>query len=552
MPPQPAPEPSTSSVPPAAIGELQSQLRETQNSLAGYADKFHLLDSLITEHGGLKHDIGLIKEFMEERRREAQAREQQHRNEEFSTDDDDTRSVATVVPHELGRVDEEDEEAAAEHEDRRRSSREVGRPRTPEPSLAEFDEDDHHRSKPRSNVPEDIIHRLETLSGQLESALELSRTLQAQQVTAKTTIQLLEIKVTELQQLVQATQTKVDNQHEAHQAAIKEAIESVRIPEHEREKERESLTAMINEWKKGVEGKWSSVQEEWSAEKDRLRRARDEWELKTKTIEDGLLTRVESRLSVIQQRDGHPFMNGSAKPNGQGLVTPPSPRSLSSDSMRPRSRKKRNGSSRGRTKSPNQTATPPANTDSDEEEPVLASNDGSATSPGSRPRSPWTTDYSSDSEGHADNTESSRLTLTSIKEKAAIQYPITPESSLVCAKEEPPRLDSGVTGSSRFVADLVSRTFSHVHARILNWFTARCTVFHRPGSGHVECRSSGSHVASETGMNVGPLADSFVFAYGIPFIAVATYILFFLLRSPLFIVHMTSIPCFEYVLGYLN
>jgi hypothetical protein len=112
---------------------------------------------------------------------------------------------------------------------------------------------------------------------------------------------------------------------------------------------------MINEWKKGVEGKWTSVQEEWSVEKDRLRRARDEWELKTKTIEDGILARVESRLSVIQQRDGHPFMNGSAKPNGQGLVTPPSPRSLSSDSMRPRSRKKRNGSSRGRTKSPSQS-----------------------------------------------------------------------------------------------------------------------------------------------------------------------------------------------------
>ena len=466
MPPQPAPEPSTSSAPPAAIGELQSQLQETQSSLAGYSNKFLLLESLIAEHNGFKHDLGLIKEFMEESRREAQAREQQQ-NEEFSSDDDDARSVATVVPHELGRVDEEDEEAAAEHEDRRRSSREVGRPRTPEPSLAEFDDDDHHRSKARSRVPEDIIHRLETLSGQLESALELSRSLQAQQATAQNTIHLLELKVTELQQLVQSTQTKVDDQHEAHQAAIKEAIESVRIPEHEREKERESLTEMINEWKKGVEGKWSSVQEEWSVEKDRLRRARDEWELKTKTIEDGIVSRVESRLSVIQPRDGHRFINGSAKPNGQGLVTPPSPRSLSSDSMRPRSRKKRNGSSRGRAKSPSQTATPPANTDSDEEEErVLVPNDGSATSPRSRPRSPWITDESSDSDGHADNTETSRLTLKTIGEKTAIQYPITPESSLVCAKEEPPHLDSSLTSPVGLVTDLVSRPLSHVHVAV--------------------------------------------------------------------------------------
>jgi hypothetical protein len=161
-------------------------------------------------------------------------------------------------------------------------------------------------------------------------------------------------------------------------------------------------------------------------------------------------------------------MNGSAKPNGQELVTPLSPRSLSSDSMRPRSRKKCNGSSRGRAKSPNQTATPPANTDSDEEEPVLVSNGGAETSPRSRPRSPWTTDESSDSEGHTGNTESSRLTSTSIEEEAAIQYPITPESSLVCAKEEPPLLDSNVIGPGGFGADLVSRTWSHAHVEILN------------------------------------------------------------------------------------
>ena len=51
--------------------------------------------------------------------------------ETFSGDDNDARSVATVVPHDLGVVDEEDEEAAAEHEDRRRSScAKVSRPRT--------------------------------------------------------------------------------------------------------------------------------------------------------------------------------------------------------------------------------------------------------------------------------------------------------------------------------------------------------------------------------------------------------------------------------------
>ena len=94
IPPQPAPEPSTSSVPPAAIGKLQSQLQETQSALASYSDKFHILDSLIAEHNGFKHDVDLIKGFIEEYKREAQAREQH--NKEFSSNNDNAHSVDTI------------------------------------------------------------------------------------------------------------------------------------------------------------------------------------------------------------------------------------------------------------------------------------------------------------------------------------------------------------------------------------------------------------------------------------------------------------------------
>ena len=110
---------------------------------------------------------------------------------------------------------------------------------------------------------------------------------------------------------------------------------------------------------------------------------------------------------------------------------------------------------------------PPANTDSDdEEEPAQASNNGPATSR-SRPRSPWTTDKSSDSEGHADNTEASQL--TSVEAKAAIQYPITPESSLVCTKEELPCLDSTVISPGELPENLVSGMLLRVHDQGLNW-----------------------------------------------------------------------------------
>ncbi|KAF9644865.1 hypothetical protein BDM02DRAFT_3131481, partial [Thelephora ganbajun] len=190
---------------------------------------------------------------------------------------------------------------------------------------------------------------------QPKPAPELSQSLQAQQVPTQNMIQLLKIK---------ATRAKVDDQHDAHQAAIKETVESMRVSEQEQEKERESLTEMINEWKKEVEGKWVSVQEEWSVKKDCLRHARDEWELKIKTIEDGTLARVESHLSIEEE------------------------------AQRIFARKNQILS---------QIATPPANTDSDEDEkPVPISNNGSATSPRSWPRS-RTTDESTDSETHADN-----------------------------------------------------------------------------------------------------------------------------------------------------
>ena len=203
--------------------------------------------------------------------------------------------------------------------------------------------------------------------------------------------------------------------------------------------ERESLTKMVNEWKRGVEGKWSSVQEEWSVEKGRLRRARDEWDLKTETLEDGTATWIESRLSIAQQCDGHPFMNGSARPNGQrrhpSILTPTTKNQLRRPTMAVRLQGCGHDLLERRTSQATQR------------------------------------------EGHTDNTEASWL--TSVKARAAIQHPITPESSLVCSKEEPPRLDSTVIGPDGLLKDLVSGMPSHVHGQELNWnlqLAAHCTT----------------------------------------------------------------------------
>jgi hypothetical protein len=190
----------------------------------------------------------------------------------------------------------------------------------------------HIRSPPPSS--EHVNLRLTTLSNQLESALELSQSLQAQHTTALSTISSLEAKVNALKSLVHTSQAQA-------QSNVAEATE-----------ERASLTSLFNEWKKGVEGQWGGVQEEWAEERERLARARDEWVLRVHAVEKGLegtIAKVDAGLTVLEQQRPPPphKQNGTAR---VGLVAPPSPRSLSSDSDSPSKsqRKKRSAASRGR------------------------------------------------------------------------------------------------------------------------------------------------------------------------------------------------------------
>jgi hypothetical protein len=421
-------------------------------SLTTHQDKFRMLETILAEHESFKQEIQSLRMFMEVHKKEDDVHDRRDRDDDYMSDDDDTRSVGTVVPHELDRVDEEDE-LDSEDEERRRRRDELGRPRTPEPTGMGDSDDDESESKPllprQQPIPQEMEQRLTTLSHQLESALELSRSLQAQHASAQMTICQLEGKVSALESLIQTTQSHVQAQNEAQQAAIAQVVDAVRIPVEERERDRESITEMINEWKRNVEVKWSSVQEEWNAERDRLKRARDEWENKAKSIEEGIVSKVESTLVTFQHQQRQQLLNGNTKyvdNHGPGLVTPPSPRSLSSDSMRPRSRKKRSGSSRGRSRSspPSSSQSQPA-TD-DEQEHVRESLTGLLKSPRLRPPSPWATDESSDSEVPTDSMDS----LLPVNSKDGhIQLPITPESSSVTQSEQSDHIDHNNTISDQ-------------------------------------------------------------------------------------------------------
>ena len=139
-------------------------------------------------------------------------------------------------------------------------------------------------------------------------------------------------------------------------------------------------------------------------------------------VESGLLS-----LASFQAQHQHGLMNGNAKPHTSGgLVTPPSPRSLSAESTRPRRQRKRVSASRGRTRS---RSISPAQTDDTPENVSSHDAEGSEASfSGPRRRSPWSVDDSSDSEGlHPSDRERGDAPESTSK----MPFPITPESSVV-------------------------------------------------------------------------------------------------------------------------
>lgn len=424
-------------------------------SLASHVDKIRSLDSLLAEHEIIKREVSSLRELMDDEKRELEQIRggrrraetlRQHRPDDEDgnlnlqpddDDDDDAHSIATVTAHGLERVEEEDEEQLAVEEDEQSRRRdELTRPRTPEPTgLGMDDEDDKTRSRSRSPSPppptasqgaqpssEDINLRLAALSSQLESALELSRSLQAQHATAQNTISFLEAKVNALESLVHTSQA----QAQSHVA--------------ETTQERASLTTLVNEWKKGVEGQWGGVQEEWAQERERLSQARDEWERRVHAVEKGLegtMAKVDAGLTVLEQQQ-QPLrqhkQNGSAR---VGLVTPPSPRSLSSDSDSggKSRRKKRSAASRGRSRSKDgsTSSSEALNADGDGGSSTASvAAGGLLPNPNPRPRSPWLPEGDSDSDSHVPGRLKGHRRSEGGEKKSlpSSSYPITPDPSV--------------------------------------------------------------------------------------------------------------------------
>ncbi|KAG6913762.1 hypothetical protein DXG01_004451 [Tephrocybe rancida] len=370
--PPTAPPPSSAPPPPSpAILDLQTALTETQSSLSTHAEKVRALEDMLKEQDGLRLEVRALRELVETRRPEHESGTDTDDEEEMH-DDDDARSVMTVVPHELDRVEEEDEEelAAAEAESepapssafapeeeeqarereamfeqealadeaaRRAHSSSLGRPRTPEPNLS---------LQPRSPSPPPPPPRpaspspLPEILSQLSALTALTASLSAQHAAAQSTISALESKIASLEAAVSAPPPPAPLP-----PTPAPAPELVEPKEHTEWKE----------WKERMETQWTAVRSDWEVERARLLA----WEAQQRVL-------AEQRAAKEQQQHSQ---NGDAKPD-LGLVTPPSPRSLSSDSNRPRRRR------RSRSRSPRQRSRSSSASSEVDTDATLASESG--------------------------------------------------------------------------------------------------------------------------------------------------------------------------------
>ncbi|OAX32040.1 hypothetical protein K503DRAFT_805575 [Rhizopogon vinicolor AM-OR11-026] len=442
----PAPAPPSNTEPPApppehpGLSELRTELHQTQASLASHVDKVRALEDMLAEHEAIKAEVAALRDLIH-----ASSSHTQHGNSmdidmqrnRHDSEDDDTSSIHTITPHELERVEEEDEtEEQDEGEDDRERARrreELGRPRTPEPmGMGMYEDEPAHvaisgdaessTSRPRSRSAspqpshpalDELAARLATLSGRIDSAVEVNHSLAAQHAAAQGTITVLQDKITALEALVADRQLE-SQITAAVEAQLAKAVESAVEAQLRAQKQQqaEGLTALMAEWKKGVEGQWSAVQEEWGAERERLRRAFE-------GHESGLDARVSTVVASHVQAQMHSrLQNGDLKLHtanstgalgGGGLVTPPSPVSVASNPGRGKARRRRRSRS-----------TSVSSIDLDDETHKNGNGNANENSPGrSRSPSPGPSIAESEPDGEVE-----------LEKDKHVQSPLTPESSI--------------------------------------------------------------------------------------------------------------------------
>ncbi|ORY52707.1 hypothetical protein BCR35DRAFT_18771 [Leucosporidium creatinivorum] len=280
-----------------SIAALQSQLNETQTSLAGHVGKIRDLEGLLAEHDVIKREVGSLRKQMEEAKRDMERMMRTRGGDESAAGGDERATGADGRESPIAKLleQQEDDEAGAVTDDDD-DARSISSVDTISPSNSKINgvlsavagaaagaaaskltsattsndddqlarsnaaaataaakEADLARERQLQEQNAKLSARLETLSAELDEATKLGQSLRSQHAEASSTIRALEERVLGLEKAVEGrvkeVEGKVLKECEGKWEGWREKFEEGWRRERAGwEEEREKLMAVVREW----------------------------------------------------------------------------------------------------------------------------------------------------------------------------------------------------------------------------------------------------------------------------------------------------------------
>lgn len=245
-----------------SIAALQSQLNETQSSLANHVSKIHSLEGLLAEHDVIKREVGLLRKQMEEGQRDMErvirAREPPGGREspvaKLLDEEGDLENAASATgeDREDDDHDEADDDDNDEDGDDTRSIASVDTVVAAVPRKAgNLDRASRERHLQKQNAQ--LSARLDSLSTELEEATRLGQSLRSQHAEATSTILALTERV----------------------HGLEEAVDR-RVAEAE-SKVLQRLQGQWQDWREAFEANWQQERQVWQEERVELLQLVQKW-----------------------------------------------------------------------------------------------------------------------------------------------------------------------------------------------------------------------------------------------------------------------------------
>ena len=312
----------------SSIALLQSQLNETQLSLAGHVGKIQDLEGRLAEHAAIKMEVGALREQMEHGRRDIFTLMRARDAEREGGADGRESPIAALLNAQEADDDIEDNSRSINSIDTIRDKPTISaRPNGVHRSV----DLDSTTGAALQEQNERLSNRLEKLSSELDEAIKLGQALRTQHAEATETIRTLESRITGLEKAVEVNvaeaegRIRVESEERWH--GWRESFEaSAKKDRLDWEAEREKLMQVVREWEAGRDSS-SSGNESEESERD--------WtsEVKQSAGDVGLAGLANEGKSKLRKRKKSSRGRGLSKVTADGLLRSTGSPTDSSNSM---------------------------------------------------------------------------------------------------------------------------------------------------------------------------------------------------------------------------